>query len=99
MILASLGNRERGGREFWGGMQNMELSVQVEVGMNGEPSAWQELPLSAWSETCETLHRWTQIVGKIRMTLTPLVNHWWNVTLYVTSRGLASSAIPYRSGS
>src|SRR5437764_2685724 len=75
-------------------MQNMELPVQVEVEMNGEPSAWPELPLSAWSETCETLHRWTQIVGKIRMTLTPLVNHWWNVTLYVTSRGLATSPIP-----
>jgi hypothetical protein len=56
---------------------------------------WPDLPLSSWSETCETLHRWTQIVGKVRMTLTPLVNHWWNVTLYVTSRGLATSSIPF----
>jgi hypothetical protein len=63
------------------------------------PSPWPDLPLSAWSETCETLHRWTQIVGKVRMTLTPLVNHWWNVTLYVTSRGLGTSAIPHAGGS
>jgi hypothetical protein len=41
---------------------------------------WPDLPLAAWSETCETLHRWTQIVGKVRMASTPLVNHWWNVT-------------------
>jgi Family of unknown function (DUF5996) len=56
---------------------------------------WPDLPLAAWSETCETLHRWTQIVGKVRMTSTPLVNHWWNVTFYVTARGLTTSAIPY----
>jgi hypothetical protein len=62
-------------------------------------SSWPDLPLSAWSETCETLHRWTQIVGKVRMTLTPLVNHWWNVTLYITSRGLGTSAIPHAGGS
>jgi hypothetical protein len=58
-------------------------------------SAWPDLPLSAWADTCETLWRWTQIAGKVRMALTPLVNHWWNVTLYVTPRGLATSAIPY----
>ena len=56
-------------------------------------SPWPELPLSQWSETCETLHRWTQVVGKVRMALTPLVNHWWNVTLYVTSRGLTTQPI------
>jgi len=56
--------------------------------------SWPDLPLSAWSDTCETLHRWTQVVGKVRMVLTPLVNHWWNVTLYVTSRGLTTSPIP-----
>jgi hypothetical protein len=63
--------------------------------MNDARCPWPELPLARWSETCETLHRWTQIVGKVRMTLTPLVNHWWNVTLYVTSRGLTTSSIPY----
>jgi uncharacterized protein DUF5996 len=59
------------------------------------PSAWPQLPLSEWSATCETLHRWTQIVGKVRMVLTPMVNHWWNVTLHVTSRGFTTSPIPH----
>lgn len=58
---------------------------------------WPELPLSEWQDTCQTLHMWTQIVGKIRLSLTPLVNHWWNTTLYVTPRGLTTSAIPYNS--
>ena len=58
-----------------------------------ENPAWPELPLSAWSDTCETLHRWTQVVGKVRMARTPLLNHWWNVTLYVTPRGLTTSPI------
>lgn len=56
---------------------------------------WPALPLGEWQETRDTLHRWTQVVGKIRMTLTPLVNHWWNVPLYVTARGLTTSMIPY----
>jgi hypothetical protein len=56
---------------------------------------WPELPLAAWSETCETLHRWTQIAGKVRLALTPLVNHWWNVTFQVSSRGLVAPANPY----
>jgi hypothetical protein len=55
-------------------------------------SPWPDLPLSAWSETCEALHRWTQIAGKVRLASTPLVNHWWNVTLHVNSRGLAAPA-------
>jgi len=58
-------------------------------------SAWPELPLANWSETCATLHLWTQIVGKVRLKLTPLINHWWNVTFYVTARGLTTSPIPY----
>src|SRR5205807_1849034 len=56
---------------------------------------WPSLPLEEWVDTRDTLHRWTQIVGKIRMTLTPLINHWWNVPLYVTARGLTTSSIPY----
>jgi Family of unknown function (DUF5996) len=56
--------------------------------MTEQSAPWPELALADWSDTCETLHRWTQIVGKVRMALTPLVNHWWNVTFYVTSRGL-----------
>ena len=58
-------------------------------------SPWPDLPLAAWSDTCDTLHRWMQIVGKIRLAQTPLVNHWWNVTLYVTARGLTTSPMPY----
>jgi hypothetical protein len=54
---------------------------------------WPALPLSEWTDTCATLHLWTQIVGKIRLAHTPLVNHWWNVPLYVTSRGLTTSPI------
>jgi hypothetical protein len=61
-------------------------------------SPWPALPFSAWSETCETLHRWTQIVGKAQMALTPLVNHWWNVVFHVTARGLATAPIPHAGG-
>ncbi len=53
--------------------------------------AWPALPLEAWSETCATLHLWTQIVGKIRLVHSPWVNHTWHVTLYVTARGLTTS--------
>jgi hypothetical protein len=56
---------------------------------------WPELDYAAWKDTRDTLHMWTQIAGKIRMKLTPLVNHWWNVPLYVSSRGLTTSPIPY----
>ena len=48
-----------------------------------------------WKDTYETLHRWTQIVGKIRLALTPMENHWWNTTLYVSPRGLTTSAMDY----
>jgi hypothetical protein len=56
---------------------------------------WPELPLAAWRDTYATLQLWTQIVGKIRLTLTPWLNHSWHVTLYVTTRGLSTSPIPY----
>src|SRR5258705_9218644 len=55
---------------------------------------WPELPLGAWKDTYTTLHRWTQIVGKTRLALAPMQNHWWQVTLYVTARGLGTSPIP-----
>ena len=57
---------------------------------------WPALPFSDWEKTCDTLHMWTQIVGKTRLALTPLQNHWWNVTFYVTPRGLTTSPIPFR---
>ncbi len=56
---------------------------------------WPSLPLEAWSDTCATLHMWTQIVGKIRLAQSPWVNHSWHVTLYLTTRGLSTSPIPY----
>lgn len=59
-------------------------------------TSWPALPLDAWRDTYSTLHMWTQIVGKIRLRLTPRVNHWWNVPLYVNSRGLTTSPIPYQ---
>lgn len=55
---------------------------------------WPPLRYADWADTCATLHMWTQVVGKIRMARTPPVNHWWHVTLYVTSRGLGTSPIP-----
>jgi hypothetical protein len=65
------------------------------VGQNLE--VWPPLPLDAWKDTFDTLHMWTQMVGKIRLKLAPLVNHWWQVPLYVTSRGLTTSPIPLGS--
>jgi hypothetical protein len=61
-------------------------------------SQWPDLPYSAWRETCDTLILWTQIVGKVRIACTPLLNHWWNATFDVTSRGLLAPAMPYRGG-
>jgi hypothetical protein len=57
---------------------------------------WPALPLAEWKDTYETLHRWTQIVGKVRLKVTPLMNHWWNATLYVTPRGLTTSSMTYK---
>ena len=56
--------------------------------------AWPSLPLQSWKATCETLHLWTQIVGKVRLVQSPWINHSWHVTLYVTSRGLTTSPVP-----
>ncbi len=60
--------------------------------------SWPALPLSEWSATRDTLHMWTQMVGKLRMALSPYLNHWWQVPLYVSPRGLTTSAIPYPLG-
>ncbi len=62
------------------------------------PSVWPELPLDAWRDTYATLHMWTQIVGKVRLALSPPVNHWWQVPLYVNDTGLTTSPIPCHSG-
>lgn len=60
--------------------------------------AWPALAVEEWAPTRDTLHMWTQVVGKIRMAQAPMVNHWWQVPLYVSPRGLTTSAIPYGSG-
>ena len=60
-----------------------------------QPECWPALSLASWKDTYATLHMWTQGVGKVRLRLTPLVNHWWNVPFYVTARGLTTSRIPY----
>jgi hypothetical protein len=57
---------------------------------------WPRLPVTDWQETRDTLHLWTQIVGKVRMAVAPEVNHWWNVALYVNAVGLTTSLMPYR---
>jgi hypothetical protein len=60
---------------------------------NGE--SWPRLPFEEWKDTCATLHMWTQVVGKIRLAKAPMINHWWQVPLYVTCRGLTTSPIPH----
>ena len=62
--------------------QPMESTNKPQQGERAE--SWPALPFEAWRDTCQTLHLWTQIVGKVRMELSPPVNHWWHVTLYVT---------------
>jgi len=59
---------------------------------------WPALEWEQWKETADTLHMYTQIVGKTRLALTPVQNHWWNVPLYVTARGLSTSAVPVGGG-
>jgi Family of unknown function (DUF5996) len=66
--------------------------------MNGASNSWSSLPFAEWKDTASTLHMWTQIVGKIRLTRTPWINHSWHVTLYLTARGLTTSPIPHPAG-
>jgi hypothetical protein len=63
--------------------------------VNGASNHWPALPFAEWKDTAVTLHMWTQVVGKIRLTLSPWTNHSWHVTLYVTARGLTTSPIPH----
>ncbi|MFI1442110.1 DUF5996 family protein [Streptomyces fructofermentans] len=60
--------------------------------------AWPRLRVDDWTDTKDTLHMWTQIVGKVRLAHAPLLNHWWQVTFYVSSRGLTTTAVPYGTG-
>src|SRR6059036_2637754 len=86
---ASTGGRPRGAavsRAAHGGVRCRKGRSNV--------AAWPQLRLSDWADTLTTLQRWTQIVGKTRLALAPMQNHWWQVALYVTSRGLTTSAMP-----
>jgi hypothetical protein len=64
--------------------------------MSASENAWPALAYEDWADTCNTLHLWTQIVGKVKLRLEPLVNHWWGITLFVTARGLTTGPMPYR---
>src|SRR5258705_2034095 len=67
----------------------------MKISGNKRDEFWPSLPFAEWKETAATLHMWTQIIGKVRLTQTPWINHSWHVTLYVTSRGLTTSPIPH----
>lgn len=68
-------------------------------GANGSAAeAWPALPLDAWRDTCDTLHMWTQVVGKVKLELCPFINEWWEVPLQLTARGLTTSTIPFAGG-
>ena len=64
-------------------------------GRRPESDVWPALPLDGWQDTYATLHRWAQIVGKVRLARMPWVNHSWHVTLYVTARGLTTGPMPH----
>jgi Family of unknown function (DUF5996) len=86
---------------FWAhNLQIMAAHAHSNIAHRSPPATaieqeWPALPLDDWQDTYHTLHMWTQIVGKIRLGLTPLENHWWNTALYVNTRGLTTSPIPY----
>jgi hypothetical protein len=71
------------------------MTASIVVADRRKQAAWPSLPLAEWKDTLNTLHRWVQIVGKTRLALAHPVNHWWHVTLYLTSRGLTTSPMPY----
>lgn len=64
----------------------------------GESRRWPSIPVAEWQDTRDTLHLYTQVVGKIRLARQPLLNHWWNTTLYVTAKGLTTSLMPHPTG-
>jgi hypothetical protein len=66
--------------------------------MRSPATRWPALPLAAWQDTRDTLQLYTQVVGKVRRTNAPMQNHWWNVTLYPTARGLTTSLMPHPTG-
>ncbi len=76
----------------------MSLQHSPTASESSHRAAWPSLRVADWTKTRDTLHMWTQIVGKLRLAHAPMVNHWWQVTLYVTPRGLTTSSVPYGDG-
>ena len=72
------------------------MAATNDHGASGNADLWPALRYDDWKDTCATLQLWTQVVGKIRLKLAPMVNHWWQVTLYVTASGLTTSAMPHQ---
>src|SRR5262249_44495615 len=68
----------------------------VNASDNTPSNDWPALAFADWQDTCNTLHLWTQVVGKVKLALAPLINHWWGIVLFVTARGLTTGAMPYR---
>ena len=81
-----------------GGARTSEGRVTIVRPSERVGDAWPDLALDGWQGTFATLHRWTQMVGKTRLALAPMQNHWWQVALYVTARGLATSSMPLGEG-
>src|SRR5580700_7042027 len=73
----------------------MATKRKVRIRMTVDDTSWPSLSSPTWPDTCATLHMWTQMVGKVRLALTPRVNHWWGVALYLSARGLTTSPIHY----
>lgn len=74
------------------------MSEQDTMNTTTADNGWPELRVADWQDTHATVHMWLQVVGKIRLAHAPLINHWWQIPLYVSPRGLTTSAIPYRNG-
>src|SRR5690348_9853085 len=84
----------RQGMDSAPGRSGASSKSNVVTPMNAN-APWPELPYADWADTCATLHLWTQVAGKVRLACAPWANHWWHVPLYVSSRGLTTTAMPY----
>src|SRR5258705_6893631 len=73
----------------------MNMTPEAIRSKSGDNDMLPALPFDSWKDTLATLHMWSQIVGKVRLKLCPLVNHWWNVPFYITARGMTTSPMPY----
>jgi hypothetical protein len=77
-------------------MKERGMSPETPRAQDARDRAWPPLPYADWKETLDTLHMWMQVVGKVKLELTPFLNEWWNVALFPTARGMTTGLIPYR---